>query len=135
MKRICILLVLFLTILLTGSALGESESFLVISDLHFTEDAQENHSAAREAVIRAARGKDAVLIWETIPAIPVPANTPCSGNGYRNCHSVRKQQSGSSRATMTILLPLGRRIIPSCTGYTDGTKPSAAIPPPQAMPS
>ena len=62
MKRICILLVLFLTILLTGSALGESESFLVISDIHFTEDAQENHSAALEAVIRAARGKDAVLL-------------------------------------------------------------------------
>ncbi len=62
MKRICILLVLFLTVLLTGSALGESESFLVIADMHFTEDAQENHSAAREAVIRAARGKDAVLL-------------------------------------------------------------------------
>ena len=62
MKKLRILLILLMSAVFIYPVLSSAENFLVISDIHFTEEIQENHSAAREAVIRAARGKDAVLL-------------------------------------------------------------------------
>ena len=61
MKRILRLLALFLAAVFLNIAAGEGESFLVISDAHLTKETQE-HEAMMEAVIRAAREKDAVLL-------------------------------------------------------------------------
>ena len=59
MKKLRILLILLMSAVFIYPVLSSAENFLVISDIHFTEEIQENHSAAREAVIRAARGKEA----------------------------------------------------------------------------
>ena len=41
------------------------ESFLVITDTHLTRDPRE-HAAMMEAVLQAARGRDAVLLLEEV---------------------------------------------------------------------
>ncbi len=67
MNKLISLIMILLAAALTagaGAALGESwtaESFLVISDTHLTEKAQD-HAGMMEAVVQASLGKDAVLL-------------------------------------------------------------------------
>ena len=64
MKKLLIFFFLMPLILLSSAALGEAhqtESFLVISDTHLTENAAA-HAVVLEAVAQAARGRDVVLL-------------------------------------------------------------------------
>ena len=61
MKRLFILFSLFLTAAFINIALGEPETFLVVSDAHLTKEVQD-HDAMQKAIIQAAGKKDAVLL-------------------------------------------------------------------------
>ena len=61
MRKIIFLIAVFLAAAFLNTALSESESFLVLSDLHLTEEAQGRNDVLN-AVIRAAQGRDAVLL-------------------------------------------------------------------------
>ena len=61
MKRIRILLALLFAAVLLAPASAAAESFLVISDTHLTKEPGD-HDAMLKAVVRAAQGKDAVLL-------------------------------------------------------------------------
>ena len=60
-KTLLLLIAFFAAAAFANAALCESESILVISDIHLTKDAQD-HEAVLQAVIQAAQGKDAVLL-------------------------------------------------------------------------
>ena len=61
MKKMRILVALFLAAALLNPCLASGESFLVISDTHLTKEVRD-HEDMLKAVIEAAQGKDAVLL-------------------------------------------------------------------------